>query len=227
MRPSGYDTNGNCEFAIPLSSEFSNKDECVKIIDKYICLCLEELTNKKHNSFDIKNIEEIKEKIPHFYDIQDFTFMEAYTIHNNGVCFCLMRHTHVNGWKHSIAFYSYDEMSYFLDSNLTYTLIISKFISDDEKYNVEHKFDQEIINKCNNKNNEGLLIFGSNVYAKIKNERVEKVKKQNISQQPSQQQTQQPSQQQTQSNVNVNQNNNQKQRKTINCRFGRPLIIEI
>ena len=110
-------------------------------------------------------------------------------------------------------------MSYFLDSNLTYTLIISKFISDDEKYNVEHKFDQEIINKGNNKNNEGLLIFGSNVYAKIKNERVEKVKKQNVSQQPSQQQTQ--------SNVNVNQNNNQKQRKTINCRFGRPLIIEI
>ena len=226
MRPSGYDTNGNCEFAIPLSSEFSNKDECVKIIDKYICLCLEELTNKKHNSFDIKNIEEIKEKIPHFYDIQDFTFMEAYTIHNNGVCFCLMRHTNVNGWKHSIAFYSYDEMSYFLDSNLTYTLIISKFISDDEKYNVEHKFDQEIINKGNNKNNEGLLIFGSNVYAKIKNERVEKVKKQNVSQQPSQQQTQQPSRQ-TQSNVNVNQNNHQKQRKTINCRFGRPLIIEI
>lgn len=230
MRPSGYDTNGNCEFAIPLSSEFSNKDECVKIIDKYIGLCLEELTNKKHNSFDIKNINEIKEKIPHFYDIHDFTFMEAYTIHNNGVCFCLMRHTYVNGWKHSIAFYSYDEMSYFLDSNLTYSLIISKFISDDEKYNVEHKFDQEIINKGNNKNNDGLLIFGSNVYAKIKNERVEKVKKQNVSQQPSQQQTQQHSQQQTQqssqSNVNVNQNN-VKQRKTINCRFGRPLIIEI
>lgn len=224
MRPSGYDTNGNCEFAIPLSSEFSNKDECVKIIDKYIDLCLEELTNKKHNSFDIKNIYEIKEKIPHFYDVQDFTFMEAYTIHNNGVCFCLKRHTYVNGWKHSIAFYSYDEMSYFLDSNLTYTLIISKFISDDEKYNVEHKFDQEIINKCNNKNNEGLLIFGSNVYAKIKNERVEKVKKQNVSQQPSQQQTQQPSQ----STVNVTMNqNNVKQRKTINCRFGRPLIIEI
>ena len=228
MRPSGYDKNGNCEFAIPLSSEFSNKDECVKIINKYIDLCLEELINKKYNSFVIENIKEIREKIPNFYHINNTSFIEAYVIHNNGVCFRLKRYTNVNGWKHSIEFCSYDEMNYLLNSNPSYTLIISKDISDDEKYAVEHNFDQKITNKSNNRNNEGLLVIGSTDYAKIKNEHTEKVKKQNVSQQSSEKPSAQTSQhsQQTQSNVNVNQNN-QKQRKTINFRYGRPLIIEI
>ena len=228
MRPSGYDKNGNCEFAIPLSSEFSNKDECVKIINKYIDLCLEELINKKYNSFVIENIKEIREKIPNFYHINNTSFIEAYVIHNNGVCFCLKRYTNVNGWKHSIEFSSYDEMNYLLNSNPSYTLIISKYISDDEKYAVEHNFDQEITNKSNNRNNEGLLVIGSTDYVKIK--------KQNVSQQTSEKHSEKPSEkpsaptsqhsQQIQSNVNMNQNN-QKQRKTINFRYGRPLIIEI
>ena len=226
MRPAGYDTNGNCEFAIPLSAEFSNKDECVKIINKYIDLCLEELIIQKYNPFVIENIKEIREKIPNFYHINNTSFIEAYVIHNNGVCFCLKRYTNVNGWKHSIDFYSYDEMNYLLNSNPSYTLIISKYISDDEKYAVEHNFDQEITNKSNNRNKEGLLVIGSTDYVKIK--------KQNVSQQTSEKHSEKPSaptsqhSQQTQTNVNVNQNNNnQKQRKIINFRYGRPLIIEI
>ena len=129
MRPSGYDRNGNCTFAVPLCHEFSDREECINIIGKYIDICLKELPNKYHGTENMQNVKDIKKMIGSFYDIGTESLdYNSYVIHHNGVCFYLFRHTAQNGWSHSIEFCRYDEIEYVMCQKVQYILLISKTI---------------------------------------------------------------------------------------------------
>ena len=178
MRPSGYDHNGNCTFAIPLRHEFTYKDECIRIIGKYIDKCLEALPKLYFGPENIKNIKDIKKMIGQFYDIgKESLDYNSYVIHHNGISFCLFRHTAQNGWEHSIEFSRYDEMEYMMSQNVSYTLLISETISGDEKYSRNHSYDQKMFSKCGSSCTMYTIPIGSTVYAKPKKEFTPKPKK--------------------------------------------------
>lgn len=178
MRPSGYDHNGNCIFAIPLCHEFSNKDECIKIIGKYIDKCLEVLPKYPYGLENMKNVEDIKKMIGQFYDLgKESLNYDSHVIHHNGIRFCLFRHTAQNGWKHSIEFSRYDEMDFMLSQNVLNTILISQTISKDEKYSCDHSHDQEMISKGESNCTMYTIPIGSTVYVKPKKEFTPKSKK--------------------------------------------------
>ena len=197
MRPSGCDYNGNCMFAVPLCHEFSDKDECVRIIGKYIDKCLEVLPKYHFGPENVKNVEDIKKMIGQFYDIgKESLDYNSYVIHHNGISFCLFRHTARNGWEHSIEFSKYDETKYMMGQQVLYITLVSETISGDEKYLRNHDYDQKMTSKCGTSCTMYTIPIGSTVYAEQKNEFNPKSKK----------------------NVNG-------QARRIKCSFGRNLVL--
>ena len=213
MRPSGYDKNGNCTFAIPLCHEFSNKDECIRIIGKYIDKCLERLPNLHFGPENIKNVEDIKKMIGQFYDIgKESLDYDSYVIHHKGISFCLFRHTIQNGWEHSIEFCRYDEMEYIISQQVLYTTLISETISGDEKHLCDHKYDQKMFSKCGTRCTMYTIPTGSTVYVEQKKEHIPKPKKE-VSPKPKKEVSPKPKK------------NENSQVLQIKCSFGRNLVL--
>ena len=178
MRHSGFDRNGKCEFVIPLHHEFKNKSQCIELINAFLNNCRDNAKNED----DKEAVKKFRgSAIGKFYDSYNVPDVDAYAIHNDGVCFFMKRHTNFENWKHSFNLCRYDTIDYEIDPNgLEYEIIRTEFVPEGAEYEINHDFDQEMFKKSAGNNGVGSnkIIRGSNVYVKRveKKEKIEKIK---------------------------------------------------
>ena len=93
MREIGFDALGNNQFAIAPHHEFSNKKQFVDIAVKAIGSAIIRVQHTHVDNEDdvISALNRIKRRMPSFYD--ECKEDTDYFIHENGVCFYLMRDT--------------------------------------------------------------------------------------------------------------------------------------
>lgn len=179
MRHSGFDRNGKCEFVIPLHHEFKNKSQCVELVNQFLDNCRDNAKNEDDKEAAKKFDGSVIDK---FYDSHNTPDVDAYAIHDGGVCFFMKRHTNFENWKHSFNLCRYDRLDYEINPNgLEYEIIRTEFVPEGAEYEINHDFDQEMFKKSVG-NNDGIgsnkIIHGSNVYVKRveKKEKIEKIK---------------------------------------------------
>lgn len=145
-RNAGYDSYGNCQFVVRPSDEFLRKKEFLSIANKHITECVQEL-QKRRNAFtsnerakeridrQICAIQLIMSDLSSFYDTDEHTYGRCL----NGICFCLLRDTRFQGWKHYIQFYECRDIS----NDTLYLPLISAEI-DETTYKQNHKREQKM-----------------------------------------------------------------------------------
>lgn len=165
MRSGGYDYNGNCVFSVSLYEEFSNKDECVKILNKYINKCIEKIKSRHTDEDKIHTIEYFQKNLGNYYDDKE-SFVQLI----DGIAFSLIRDTRREGWRHRIEFRTYDETDLELKplSSVMFVILVSEDIDENEKYYCDHKHDQKIRNKGGDSCMMYSFVCGSRIYEEEK-----------------------------------------------------------
>lgn len=182
VRPKGVDHNGNDQFIVRLSDEFASKDECISVIGNSIDKFVESLngtntaTYYESKELLIERLDRVKSSIGRLWEYSTHSnTLDAYVLECFDIIFCLLRSTSWKGWYHSIclgthapSWLSFGEKDY----DIFYTASI------EDKYTVEHKFDQQMFDhkpKYAEKNTNGFIYpCGSRMY--VPEERVYEIK---------------------------------------------------